>query len=161
MTTKGWTGDIHKLIKEYSRLCKGFHKSDIQNPLIILIDNDKGSKEIQKLIQNYKKLPDLPGSDAFYYIAYNMYVVFLPKLNNQETDIESFYSKNIIDIELNGRFFEKSDKAMSNMAYPKSTFASHTVPQNQSLVDWSNFDQIFERIQLAIEDFQSRKILKI
>lgn len=157
----GGTGDIKKLIKEYSNLCRGFHKSDTQNPLIILIDNDKGSKEIQTLIQNYKKLPDLPGSDAFYYIAYNMYVVFLPKLNNQETDIESFYSKNIIDIELNGRFFEKSDKAMSNMAYPKSTFASHTVPQNQSLVDWSNFDQIFERIQLAVEDFQSRKILKI
>ena len=153
----GGTGDIKKLIKEYSKLCKGFHKSDIQNPLIILIDNDEGSKEIQKLIKNYKKLSYLPGSDDFYHIAYNMYVVFLPRLNNQETDIESFYSKNIIDIALNGRFFEKSDKLIDGSSYPKSVFASQTVPQNHALVDWSNFDQIFERIQLAVENFHSKR----
>lgn len=153
----GGTGDIKKLVKEYSTLCKGFYKSDIQNPLIILIDNDKGSNEIQKLIKNYKRMSYLPSADPFYYIAYNMYVIFLPRLHNQETDIESFYPKSVIDIELNGRFFEKSDKAFSNTGYPKSIFASQTVPQNHSLVDWSNFDQIFERIQLAVEDFRSKK----
>lgn len=153
----GGTADILKLIKNYSRFCRKYYKDKSQNPLIILVDNDKGSKDIIKYIQTSKNIKEPTDIDGFYFITNNMYVVFLPKINNQETDIESFYSEEIIDIRVDGRFFEKSAKSSSGNVYSKSLFATHVVPKHHELTDWSNFDQIFERIQLAIEDFEKRK----
>ncbi len=152
----GGTGDISNIIESYGRWCKGFHKGTNQNPLIILVDNDIGSKKINQTISKMKNPLRPIGEDAFYHIYHNMYVIYLPKINNEETDIESFYSEKIINIEIDGRFFEKSKKISNKGYYPKSLFASHTVPRNHTLTDWSTFDQIFERIQLAIEDFQKR-----
>lgn len=152
----GGTGDINNIIKCYGKWCKGFHKDANQKPLIILVDNDVGSKNISQTILKMKN-PSTPiGEDAFYYIYHNMYVIYLPKINDRETDIESFYSEEMIDVEVNGRFFEKSKKISNKGKYPKSLFASYTVPKNHTLTDWSKFDQVFERIQLAIEDFQKR-----
>lgn len=153
----GGTGDINNIIENYGRWCKGFHKDNIQKPLIILVDNDTGSKKINQTILNMKKPQKPIGDEAFYHIHHNMYVIYLPRMNNEETDIESFYSEKIIDVEVDGRFFEKSKKMSEKGKYPKSLFASYTVPNNHTLTDWSKFDQIFERVQLAIEDFQSKK----
>lgn len=152
----GGTGDINKLIESYGGWCKDFHKDISQKPLIILVDNDVGSKKINQTIQDMKKPQKAIGEEDFYHIYHNMYVIYLPKINNGETDIESFYSEDILDVEVDGRFFEKSKKISDKGKYSKSLFASRTVPQNHTLTDWSKFDQIFERVQLAIEDFQSR-----
>lgn len=152
----GGTGDINNIIESYGKWCKGFHKDANQKPLIILVDNDVGSQKISQTISKMKNLSRPIGEDAFYHIHHNMYVIYLPKMNNEETDIESFYSEEMIDVEVNGRFFEKSKKISDKGKYPKSLFASHTVPKNHTLTDWSKFDQVFERIQLAIEDFQKR-----
>lgn len=153
----GGTGDIQKLIESYGRWCKDFHKDISQKPLIILVDNDVGSKKINQTIQNMKKPQKAIGEEDFYHIYHNMYVIYLPKINNGETDIESFYSEDILDVEIDGRFFEKSKKISDKGKYSKSIFASRTVLQNHTLTDWSKFDQIFERVQLAIEHFQSKK----
>lgn len=153
----GGTGDINNIIENYGRWCKGFHKDTTQKPLIILVDNDIGSKKINQTISNMKKSQKPIGDEAFYHIHHNMYVIYLPRMNNEETDIESFYSEKIIDVKVDGRFFEKSKKLSEKGKYPKSLFASYVVPNNHTLTDWSKFDQIFERVQLAIEDFQSKK----
>lgn len=153
----GGTGDINNIIESYGRWCKGFYKDTNQKPLIILVDNDVGSKKINQTILKMKNPLKPIGEEAFYHIHYNMYVIYLPKMNDEETDIESFYSEKIIDVEIDGRFFEKSKKISNKGNYPKSLFASLTVPRNHTLTDWSKFDQIFERFQLAIEDFQSKK----
>lgn len=157
ISDSGGTPDIKRIIESYGKWCKGFYKDSCRNPVIILVDNDKGSNDIKKLISSHsKKDKESIGEEAFYRIHHNMYIIFLPKLDNKETDIESFYSEEIIDVEFNGRFFEKSSKA-SSVSYPKALFASDIVPNNYSLTEWSAFDQIFERIQLAIEDFRKRE----
>ena len=95
-------------------------------------------------------------SKDFYHIDYNLYLVFLPRQNSIDTDIESFYSKQVIDIPRNSLYFEKS--SLSNKrSYSKKIFATEVIHRNQELVDWSAFDQIFERIQLAIEDFRTKR----
>lgn len=153
----GGTGDINNIIECYGKWCKGFHKDNNQKPLIILVDNDIGSKKINQTILKMKNSLKPIGEEAFYHIHHNMYVIYLPKMNDKETDIESFYSEKMIDVEIDGRFFEKSKKISNKGKYPKSLFASLTVPRNHTLTDWSKFDQIFERFQLAIEDFQGKK----
>lgn len=153
----GGTADIKRIIDDYGKWCKGFYKDSFQNPVIILVDNDKGSEKINQTILNMKKPQKPIGDEAFYHIHHNMYVIYLPRMNNEETDIESFYSEKIIDVEVDGRFFEKSKKVPEKGKYPKSLFASYVVPNNYTLTDWSIFDQVFERIQLAIEDFQKNK----
>lgn len=156
ISKSGGTGDIKKLISEYTKYCKKFYKSDNQNPVIILVDDDDGSSELLAKVEGVKK-KNLQGvvRQSFYHIGYNLYLVFLPRINSTDTDIESFYSKSIIDIPRKGLYFEKSSLA-SSKSYGKKIFATEIVPRNHEQVDWSVFDQIFERIQLAIDDFKNR-----
>lgn len=169
ISISGGTGDITKLIKSYSSLCSDFYKNKKQNPIILLLDNDKGSKDVKNLIKNFDKKSENFclenfNSKPFHYIAHNMYVIFLPDPTDQykgDVDIESFYSKDIIDTSLDGKFFEKSSKAKNvnkDNIYSKWIFASKIIPDNHSKVDWLVFDKIFHRIQSAVEDFNNKKI---
>lgn len=157
ISKSGGTGDIRKLINEYRNCCKKFYVSKDQNPVIILIDDDKGSEEILMKVEKVKKdkLSTVFRKD-FYHIGYNLYLIFLPRINSTETDIENFYSKKIIDLPRKGVYFEKSNLSHNKPSYSKRIFATEIVPRNQELVDWSNFDPIFERIQLAVQDFKKR-----
>lgn len=158
ISKSGGTGDIKRLITEYKEYCRKFYVPKSQNPVIIIVDDDEGSGDLLMKVENIKrnKLSTTMSKD-FYHIDYNLYLVFLPRQNSIDTDIESFYSKNVIDIPRKGLHFEKSSLSNNGRSYSKKIFATEVIPRNQELVDWSNFDPVFKRIQLAIEDFQSRK----
>lgn len=155
----GGTGDIKNLIKNYEYLCAKFYTPIQQNPVIVLVDNDQGSDGIFKLIKNKTKSKDaIDGSQNFYYIAYNLYVVVLPKLNDKDTAIEDFYSKEIIGKRYQNKTFSQSNNHDSSMHYGKNTFATKIIPRHIQEVNWSNFDQIFNRIQAVIDDFNDKKL---
>lgn len=157
ISKSGGTGDIKRLIIEYKEYCKKFYINKSQNPVIIVVDDDEGSSDLLMKVENVKKnkLSTVVSKD-FYHIDYNLYLVFLPRQNLMDTDIESFYSKQVIDIPRNSLYFEKSSLSNNKRSYSKKIFATEIIPRNQDLVDWSSFDPIFERIQLAIEDFNSK-----
>lgn len=158
ISKSGGTGDIKKLVTEYKKYCNKFCIPEVQNPVIILVDDDDGSADLLMKLQkaNKDKLSKVVRKE-FYHIDDNLYLIFLPRINSIDTDIESFYSKEVIDIPRNGLYFEKSNLSNNKRNYSKKVFATEIIPRNQELVDWSKFDQIFERVQLAIEDFQSKK----
>lgn len=158
ISKSGGTGDIKKLVTEYKKYCKKFYVHENQNPVIILVDDDDGSADLLMKFEKVKKdeLIKVVRKD-YYHIDNNLYLIFLPRINSNDTDIESFYSKEVIDIPRNGLYFEKSNLSNNKRNYSKKVFATEIIPRNQELVDWSKFDQIFERVQLAIEHFQSKK----
>jgi len=157
ISKSGGTGDIKKLVTEYKKYCKKFHVPEAQNPVMILVDDDDGSADLLMKVEKVKKdkLSTVDRKD-FYHIDDNLYLIFLPRINSIDTDIESFYSKEVIDIPRKGLYFEKSSLSKNKRNYSKKVFATEVIPRNQELVDWSAFDQVFERIQLAIKDFKSR-----
>ncbi|PYE41238.1 retron Ec67 family RNA-directed DNA polymerase/endonuclease [Psychrobacter fozii] len=158
ISKSGGTGDIKKLVTEYKKYCNKFCIPEVQNPVIILVDDDDGSADLLMKLEKVKKdkLIKVVRKD-FYHIDNNLYLIFLPRINSTDTDIESFYSKEVIDIPRNGLYFEKSNLSNNKRNYSKKVFATEIIPRNQELVDWSKFDQIFEKVQLAIEHFQSKK----
>lgn len=157
ISKSGGTGDIKRLITEYKEYCKKFYVPEFQNPIIIIVDDDEGSGDLLMKVENIKKNKlSTTMSKDFYHIDCNLYLVFLPRQNSIDTDIESFYSKNVIDIPRKGLYFEKSSLSNNKRSYSKKIFAAEVIPRNQELVDWSAFDQIFRRIQLVVEDFNSK-----
>lgn len=155
----GGTGDIKNLITGYKKECNKFFVPKSQNPVIILVDNDMGVTELFTSIkQMTKSKEDVDGSKDFYHIAYNLYVVALPKLNNKDTAIENFYSEDIRKIKYLDKDFSQDNGYDSKTQYGKNIFATKIIPHNYTMVDWSNFDQIFDRIQAVIDDFNGRKL---
>ncbi len=163
ISRSGGTSDISKLMNDYGYLCKKFHKKVDRKPIILLLDNDEGARAKKggifskiQTIKNLKTKPD--GSEPFYHLHHNMYVVFLPRLNSQDTDIESFYPEDIKKIIVRGKSFNKSNRSsVESNHYGKKIFATEVVKNNADLVDWSVFDSIFDRIQLAVEDFEAKQ----
>lgn len=154
----GGTGDIKNLISSYAEYCKKFYIPKKQNPVIILVDNDQGSQGIFGLIENKtKSKQDIDRSQDFYHIAYNLYVVFLPKLDNKNTAIEDYYNEEIRDILYKNKKLSLSNKYDTSSTYGKNTFATKIIPNNTEQVDWSRFDPIFNRIQAVINDFNNKR----
>ncbi len=154
----GGTGDINNFISNYKKDCHKFYVSEQQKPIIILVDNDKGSKGIFSSIKTIQPNNDnVDGSKDFYYIAYNLYVVVLPEIKKNDTAIEDYYPKSVLNLTYQNKIFSKQNQYNKETHYGKNIFATKVIPNNKDRVDWSNFDKIFMRIQLVIEDFEIRK----
>lgn len=171
ISESGGTGDIKNLISNYQKYCKKFLVPINQNPVIILVDNDQGSGHIFSQLNKSKKQKQKDNEsnnsnksvtkaddlEEFYHIAHNLYIVALPKLNNRDTAIEDFYGDSIRSMVHENKTFSSSNNYDSTKYYGKNAFAKKIIPNNIEQVDWSNFDQIFERIQAAIDDFRARQ----
>ena len=143
----GGTGDIKNFISQYGNEFGGFVHNNKRNPVIILIDNDEGSSQIFSTIKSKSKdNTPIDGSQPYYFIQENLYVIAVPKLNSKQTTIEDFFEKSVLDTKLNGKTFSGSDKFDAKTQYGKHLFAEHVVKKNEKNIDFSKFEVILQRI---------------
>lgn len=155
MQFSGGTGDISSFMHHYNKrtrhcLCDGkFH------PVIILIDNDSGSKPI---INKAKKLFKISFNEHndFYHLTKNLYLVIIPLIkNNVESMIEDFFDDETRGTILDGKKFNPKEKDFDrNNEYGKHVFAEKVIKKNQSNIDFTNFKPILLRIETVIDDYK-------
>lgn len=143
----GGTGDMCDFIAKYGSEFKGFKHDGKRNPVIILIDNDSGANRIYSAIRSAIKSKDtIDGSEPYYFVRDNLYIVPVPTLGGNPTAIEDFFEKKVLDIVLNGKKFSRADKFDAATQYGKHLFAEHVVKKGQKSIDFSNFAAILDRI---------------
>lgn len=150
----GGTGDIATFINEYKTYCKKYFKYPNKplNPVIILIDNDDGAKNIFSIIKsnNDNKTP-VYGEENYYHVAYNLYVVAIPKLNNKSTAIEDLFDQDLLKKEISGKTFNKNNNYDSKYHYGKYVFSKKIILPAWKEIDFSNFEMVLNRIQSVID----------
>lgn len=75
----GGTDPLKNFICNYAMnmgICKAANPT---NPVIVVIDNDKGASGIFGYMHNHKPKPSLTSTDQFYHIGYNLYLVKTPE----------------------------------------------------------------------------------
>lgn len=153
----GGTGDLKELIFKYSLRVRLLAKLGFRSPVVLLVDNDQGSKQdlfgAVKSVSKSKAAVD--GSKEFYLVEKNLYVVPTPKLaGGKDSMIEDFLPPAVLKQKLGGKTLNLSDKSFDkSKQFGKRLLAEQIVAKQQATIDFSGFDPILDRIEKVIDDF--------
>lgn len=155
---RGGSDNLRKFISDYGKRCKEIKAPGKVHPVIILIDNDSGSKKIFSCIKKlcgFKK--DIIGSESFYHINNNLYVIAIPDIKgSQNTAIEDYFDKATLSTVLNGKKFNASNEVSGAKTYGKQAFARDVIAKQCDKIDFNSFSVILDRIASAIDDYKSK-----
>lgn len=155
---KGGTGDLRQFIFDYIERIKSFPKAPFQNPVIIIVDNDEGSKGKKGLfeaVKNVSKVAKVDGTKSFYYVAKNIYVVptpLIPKSKNSK--IEDFLPPAILSIELNKKKFHPSDEGFDPRKHFGKAALAEYVNENSKKLDLNGFTPILTAVADCIDHYR-------
>ena len=130
-----------------------------KQPVILLIDNDCGSKNIFKAIKNnYQVEISTSRDDKFFLIHKNLYLIKTPHIKKKEkTCIEDLFDQNWLNsIKWKGKKFSKENQSDKNKFFEKKYLATKIIPQQLSSVNFDNFKELLNRIKEVIEDYKDK-----
>lgn len=116
---------------------------ELTQPVIMLLDNDKGWKTFRKKCGD-KQPKEI--SECLYHMRGNLYIVLTPLNGKKESSIEDMYSDDIKSIELDGKIFDPSNESNDvGNHYGKMAFAEKVIKSKEYEVDFKNFNFIFDK----------------
>jgi RNA-directed DNA polymerase len=146
------TPGLASLMDIYKTYMKPFKGDGKKHPVIMLIDNDSGSKEIKK------KLSSDELAKPFSWFVENLYVVRIPPVSaSEETAIEDLFDKNTLDTKIDGKKFSRNAKIDTNKEYGKIVFAEKVIKSNQKTISFEGFKEILNRFMAVIENYNQEK----
>ncbi len=152
---KGTSG-IAYLILMYQNMMARFYGTGKLFPVIVIVDNDDGTKKINSIITEKTKRKN-PSKKEFNRICDNLYVVHLPIIKDRKTTIENLFSPDLLKTKIGGKKFNPNSNFNSDKEYSKIVFAEKVVRANQSNIDFKGFKPLLDRIANVIEDYKSQK----
>lgn len=150
-------GDKNKHIPSYAESFEYYKATPSENPIIILIDNDKGASAIFSSIRSTRKPPEnIDGSHDFYHISKNLYVIAIPKIDNKDTMIEDCFDEEVLNTEIAGKKFSRKDEYDKKHEYGKAWFSEKVIKPNRPHINFERFEPILRRIELVLLDYKTR-----
>jgi len=147
----GGTGELNKLIGNYRARLSSFETTAHQ-PVIMVVDNDKGSTGLFHHLSSILKKP-IGGTDAYYHVFENLYVVPVPK-TGAEAAIEDLFKPALLKKTIDGRAFDRTAKSKaSSGGYSKFDFATRIVKPERSTIDFSGFEPLLKAFLDVRADF--------
>lgn len=132
----------------YKANMKRFKASGKKHPVIMLVDNDSGSKEIKK------KLSAEDRVKPFSRYIENLYIVHIPLASDgSERAIEDLFDEKTLATKVEGKAFNREPKINPKTEYGKIVFAEKVIKANQNAINFDEFKEVFDRIISVIEDY--------
>jgi len=138
-----------------------------QHPIIIILDNDNGPKELLHYvaaIQSTELFPlgldkkkDLRKAEIIH-VIHNLYIVLTPLgSKGEETDIEYLFDDATRLIQHNGKCFNTTGKRNDKTDLSKEAFANHIIKAQKHSVNFNGLKALLNRIVAAIRHYDSIK----
>jgi len=157
MQFSGGTGDMPAFIHHFDQRMRPFLCDGQKFPVIILVDNDKGSQEV---FSKAKKITGIKvdGSENFYYLFRNLYLVVLPKKSgSSDVMIEDFFESSVTGMSIDGKSFNFDEKTFDPKKHcGKHVFAEKIIKANQKTIDFTGFKPILDRFVAVVADYNSK-----
>lgn len=146
------TSGLNHLMEIYEQNIRGFKGVGKLFPVVVIIDNDDGAKEIKKKLEinQHKTLK------SFYNFVENLYVLIIPKVKDKE--IEDLFDPKILSTNVDGKIFNREKEIDTKKEYSKIVFAEKVIKPMQQSINFDGFKEVFEGLQLIIEDYQKRNV---
>jgi len=147
----GGSGNLLLFMERHYHFLKRLTKSIKPRPMIILLDNDSGIKDlIPNLIKFYNTDISWKNDDKFYKLTSNMAVIKTPHLPTKiKTCVEDFIDPKAIATKINNRSFSNLDDFDPKTHFGKVELANH-IYDNRNNYNFSRLDEIIQRISEAI-----------
>lgn len=143
------TPGLASLMDIYKENMKPFKGHGKKHPVIILVDNDSGYKDIKKKITH---------NNSLYNYVENLYVVLIPpKADGGNAAIEDMFDTKTLSTKVEGKKFNRNKKINPKTEYGKIVFAEKVVKANQKTINFDNFKVILNRFEAVIADYNQSK----
>ena len=129
------------LIRNYASTVRKFEHVPLAHPVIMLIDNDDGAKDIFAIVKiNGGPTITLASTDLFYFLGLNLYLVKTPEIGGaHESRIEDLFDPALLKTIVDGKTFDPSKPHGAAGKYGKIVFAEKMVRPNAGTIDFSKF----------------------
>ena len=112
------------------------------NPVILLFDNEQNpDKPLRKFLKHIGM--NAESNKPFLKLNANLYLQKIPRINNSDSEIEDLYSKELLNISINGKKFEKIVE--DEDTFSKDIFSKYILEHYQE-IDFQNFLHLLESI---------------
>jgi len=146
----GGGGGLGVLAYAYPQRVRKF-KSGGKHPLILIGDNDEGSEKLFGAVKA-KTGKKVDGSEPWYYLGQNMYVVPIPKVGGIDTPIERLFEPSLLAAQYEGKAFNKTNASKDPAKYyDKKVFATQVVAKNKANVNFDGFEPLLDAIVSVID----------
>ncbi|CAB3839319.1 hypothetical protein LMG26686_01367 [Achromobacter mucicolens] len=151
----GGVGGLCHFLENYHKYLNGaFFAPKPKHPVIVLIDNDNGGQSVYSKVAGITKKKKPTGKESFIRIEKNLYIIPTPLgPEGQQTAIEDFFDKAVLDEQLNGKSFSRDDDFDKSKFYGKAAFSRDVVLKNREKIDFQGFDSILSRINSVLRDY--------
>jgi RNA-directed DNA polymerase len=153
---RGGSSDLKYFIETWVLQLKRYKYRPMKHPIIVLIDNDDGAKNIFSLLHSKKfGIPiSYPIDIPFYRLNGPLYLIKTPaKGTDHKSCIEHFFDLSLLDTKLDGKVFNPDKEHDAPGEYGKVAFAERVVRPQASSIDFSGFNPILAGIEAVIEDY--------
>lgn len=132
----------------FSDYIKQFIGQGKKHPVIILVDNDDGAKEIKARLKEKELV------NEFYYRGDNLYIVPTP-LNKygKNSMIEDLFDKSTLSVELGGKKFNPGKKINIKTEYGKVPFAEKVIKASWVSLNFQGFKALLDRIDKVLHHY--------
>jgi RNA-directed DNA polymerase len=97
------------------------------------------------------------GSEPYYFVYENLYVVPVPKISGAYTAMEQLFKPEVLDTKLNGRKLDLSNKESdASKFYSKNEFSIEVIQKNQSSIDFSGFKPLLNALVAVQKDYETK-----
>lgn len=135
----------------YSRLMKRYTCPGKQHPVIMVVDNDEGGRELTlPFVKTAKKI-----TADILHLTENLYVIQIPKLAKKDTALEDYFEPSVLNEIVNGKTFNRNNKFDNQKHYGKSIFAKSVVQKKQGSINFDKFKTILDLVETVIADYKS------
>lgn len=148
-------GDLLHFIRKFSDALKHYRHRPLPNPIIVLIDNDDGAKDIFSIAKNLGA-PNISraSNDPFYRLAANLYLIKTPEIGAKGTScIEDSFDPALLKTVIDGKVFDPNKKHGEAGKYGKARFAEKVVKPQKDTINFSKFAGLLDRIVAALDDY--------
>ena len=157
---RGGSSDLKEFIAAWKDKFAQFKYRPLNHPVIALVDNDDGAKEIFSLLRG-RSFGIGIGWDtdsSFYHLSGPLYLVKTPiKGADHKTRIEDFFNPAVLATQVGGKTFNPDKEHQAPGEYGKVIFAEEVVRPNVHNIDFTSFDPLLIRIEAVINDYSRRK----
>ena len=153
----GGVGGLKTFISQYHDSTKRKFKAvGAQQPVIILIDNDAGSKDIFAATTKINK-KQVTGTEPFIHVASNLYVVPTPKASGGlDSKIEDCFDTATLATQVDGKTFDASKDADTSTHYGKVIFAHQVVKAKSDKINFSGFQPLLMNVVAVIDEHKKK-----
>lgn len=162
---EGGASHYLRFVQRYINEIKYYENQKPKNPVIMVLDNDTGPKDlINHLASKVKSCPNsVEGikESEFIHIFYNLYILLTPlKDNGDDSMMEDLFDDKTLAEKVDGKTFSTEKHIDINKEYGKQIFSTKVVRANQGKINFDGFKVIFERI-VKVNEHYSELLKKV